>query len=252
MTNKVLAADRVNAMKHQYFGDINDYRKYGLLLGLSGRGVLRTGVCWMLTGPDGRSDGAAVSYLEDRQSFRHLAPDLFDFLYECIHIRLKRHTTLLEASGYLPSTRFFSRPMADDECARKAYFAKMLRHFTGVDLVFFDPDNGFEISSRPIGRTGASKYLYWTELCRTYEAGHSVLVYQHFPRENRPIFIRRIASKLIEQTGTDGVFSFRTPRVVFFLAAQQRHLEHFSVCAEAVAERWGVRHIAFQKHDYRG
>jgi hypothetical protein len=44
-------------MKNQYFGDINDYRKYGLLRGLSNRGEIRTAVCWMLTTDDGRGDG---------------------------------------------------------------------------------------------------------------------------------------------------------------------------------------------------
>ena len=39
-------------MKDQYFGDINDYRKYALLLELSGSGDICTGVCWMLTGAD--------------------------------------------------------------------------------------------------------------------------------------------------------------------------------------------------------
>jgi len=36
-------------MKNQYFGDINDYRKYGLLRGLSNKGEISTLVCWMLT-----------------------------------------------------------------------------------------------------------------------------------------------------------------------------------------------------------
>jgi hypothetical protein len=40
-------------MKNQYFGDINDYRKYGLLRILSDEGSMRTGVCWMLTRDDG-------------------------------------------------------------------------------------------------------------------------------------------------------------------------------------------------------
>jgi hypothetical protein len=41
-------------MKDQYFADINDYRKYGLLR-ILGEG-LRVGVCWMLTKPDGSGD----------------------------------------------------------------------------------------------------------------------------------------------------------------------------------------------------
>jgi hypothetical protein len=36
-------------VKHQYVGDINDYRKYALLRALSAGGANRIGVCWMLT-----------------------------------------------------------------------------------------------------------------------------------------------------------------------------------------------------------
>jgi len=35
-------------MKHQYFGDVSDYRKYGLLRGIQRHTNLRLGVCWML------------------------------------------------------------------------------------------------------------------------------------------------------------------------------------------------------------
>lgn len=70
-------------MKHQYFGDINDYRKYGLLRLLSDRGTITTGVCWMLTANDGGNDGNQRDYLVDRQQFRHFDPRLFDFLSGC-------------------------------------------------------------------------------------------------------------------------------------------------------------------------
>jgi hypothetical protein len=50
-------------MKDQYFGDVNDYRKYGLLRALSSVTRLPIGVCWLLTGPDSRSDGEFRRYL---------------------------------------------------------------------------------------------------------------------------------------------------------------------------------------------
>ncbi|MDO8501594.1 MAG: hypothetical protein Q7S20_07100 [Gemmatimonadaceae bacterium] len=52
-------------MKHQYFGDVNDYRKYGLLRILQQASGLRLGVCWMLTPDDTRTDGKFVAYLGD-------------------------------------------------------------------------------------------------------------------------------------------------------------------------------------------
>ena len=50
-------------MKNQYYGDINDYRKYGLLRSLTRDTGLHLGVCWMLTSDDERSDGEKVGYL---------------------------------------------------------------------------------------------------------------------------------------------------------------------------------------------
>jgi hypothetical protein len=35
-------------VKNQYFGDVNDYRKYGLLRVLTNGGEIKTFVCWML------------------------------------------------------------------------------------------------------------------------------------------------------------------------------------------------------------
>ena len=44
-------------MKDQYFGDINDYRKYGILRALQSKGQGTLLVAWMLTPDDGSRDG---------------------------------------------------------------------------------------------------------------------------------------------------------------------------------------------------
>jgi hypothetical protein len=69
-------------MKNQYVGDINDYRKYGLIRALSASGKLSTAVCWMLTGDDGRRDGEKTAYLGQPGKYRDHDPDLFDRLRE--------------------------------------------------------------------------------------------------------------------------------------------------------------------------
>lgn len=43
----------VHLVKNQYFSDINDYRKYGLLRLLTSGGKLKTAVCWILM-PEGK------------------------------------------------------------------------------------------------------------------------------------------------------------------------------------------------------
>src|SRR3954464_1849408 len=69
-------------MKNQYFGDVNDYRKYGLLRSLVLADGLRIGVCWMLTPDDHRPDGEKTKYLNPRseRNWRSLDPILYEFL----------------------------------------------------------------------------------------------------------------------------------------------------------------------------
>ncbi|TGU88066.1 hypothetical protein EN794_049725 [Mesorhizobium sp. M00.F.Ca.ET.151.01.1.1] len=67
-------------MKHQYVGDVSDYRKYALLRALSWGGANRIGVCWMLTPSDGRSDGGKLAYLQQSYRYRQFDPQLFDIL----------------------------------------------------------------------------------------------------------------------------------------------------------------------------
>ncbi len=71
-------------MKHKYFGDINDCRKYGLLRILAGGGKLKIGVCWMLTPDDGKRDGGFVGYLDQPDKWQGYDPELFDCLNQCV------------------------------------------------------------------------------------------------------------------------------------------------------------------------
>ena len=50
-------------MKNQYFGDVNDYLKYGLLRILADSGNNKIGVCWMLTADDSTRQGNNTRYL---------------------------------------------------------------------------------------------------------------------------------------------------------------------------------------------
>ena len=88
-------------MKNQYFGDIHDYIKYGLLRQLSGHGKLSTAVCWMLTQNDERQDGRRIAYLREPESWRGFDPPLFDCLRSAVLDRNLRDVEILENSGLL-------------------------------------------------------------------------------------------------------------------------------------------------------
>jgi len=235
-------------MKNQYFGDINDYRKYGLLRILTGWGEMSTAVCWMLTCGDGRSDGKFIKYLVQPEKWRCFDPDLYDKLRELVVAQGIRDVAKAEGAGIISSARFYNEILYDDGERRSRYFKSFRNAAQGCDLVFFDPDNGLEVKSKPFGRKGSSKYLYWDELDCTFSGGYSVLVYQHFPREKREHFIARIAKEIGEKIETLRVYSFRTARVVFFLLPSERHVATFERNVCRVSELWGCQ-IKIQRHE---
>jgi hypothetical protein len=225
-------------MKNQYFGDINDYRKYGLLRALTNRGEIKTAVCWMLTPDDGRGDGSRIQYLSQPDDWCPYDSDLFCHLEKAVLHREVRNVADVENSEILPSCVFLSDVVPDDEEGREAYFQRLTELARGCDLIFFDPDNGIEVESKPYGGKDSSKYLYWHEIEDFWSAGHSLLVYQHFPRVERASFIEDKARQLMDRTNAPELISFRTTHVVFFLLPQRNRLHCFRERSEEVARRW--------------
>ena len=225
-------------MKDQYFGDLNDYRKYGLLRALVGEAALKLGVAWMLTPPDGRADGSRVAYLDQPDRFRACDPPLFDALRASVHRRQIRRVSEVQRARLLPGALFEDNLVPDAAPAREAAFQRLLDRFRATDLIFFDPDNGLEVKSRPWGRRGSSKYLFWREVVATFHRGHSVLIYQHFPRVARAGYSARLAQELSSRVGAARVFRFHTSGVLFLLASQARHVCRLEQAANRVRSGW--------------
>jgi hypothetical protein len=211
-------------VKNQYFGDVNDYVKYGLLRFIAADSGLKAMLCWMLTPDDDRGDGGKLQYLREPGRWRHHDPELFDALQGMSLARMDRRSiSLIEQTNLLPRTSFFSEILADDAFARRGYFDGLWRNAAGADFIFFDPDNGMEVDSVPLGRQGSSKYLYWCEARDTYRRGHSLVLFQHFPRVKRDHFIEFLANRTIQETGAAKVIALRSINAVFFLVPQPRH-----------------------------
>ena len=204
-------------MKNQYFGDVNDYRKYGLLRTLANYGQLKIGVCWMLTADDGRTDGKFTTYLDKPQRWRQYDPQLFDLLYQWIAADRRRNVLLAENEKVLPGVSFHSKLLTASGDKRATYFDEMGEQLAGCDLIFFDPDNGVEVKSIAKGRRNSEKYIYWDEIVKTFQAGHSILLYQHFRREERTAFIQRIVTELQARLNPSKIYWFRSSQVVYCL-----------------------------------
>jgi hypothetical protein len=225
-------------MKNQYFGDINDYRKYGLLRALQSSGGDSLLVAWMLTPDDGGRDGGFRSYLEAPDTWAKYDPDLFAGLARLLHSAPQPSVSLIEGSELLPRANYHSVPVPDGRRERDAWRDDLLRAASGVDLVFVDPDNGIEVPSKPVGRKSSSKYVAWQEVQAFWEAGCSLLIYQHFRREPRVAFAGRLVAELRKRTGACFSGAFRTPHVLFLLAAQERHARRFAEVASLLLPRW--------------
>lgn len=228
-------------MKNQYFGDINDYRKYGLLRGLQSGGKLRLLVAWMLTPEDGGRDGGLRSYLRQPEKWRRFDPRLFDGLAAVLRSASTPRVSLIEDSGLLPGSRFYPAVVPDTRRERGVWWEGLMDSASGADLVFVDPDNGIEIPSKPVGRADSSKYVAWSEIEQLWATGCSVLIYQHFRREPREGFAARMAAELRRRTGARFAHAIRTAHVLFLLVSQAQHEEDLQSAVSCLSKRWEGR-----------
>jgi hypothetical protein len=223
-------------MKNQYFGDINDYRKYGLIRILSAE--LSTTFCWMLTPDDPRPDGHRIHYLYDPSTWRKYDPEVYDFLYDHVIENKTRRVSSLESSNLLTNCSFFNKTIDDNPSNRSIYLKNLLKFADSSSLIFFDPDNGIEVKSVPFGRKRCSKYLYFTEIQKTYQAGHSILIYQHLPPKPRLPLVNEISRKLKDITEIKQIFVYWTQFVVFILLPQLEHKRYFTSNNVVVNNNW--------------
>ncbi len=237
-------------MKNQYFGDIYDYVKYGLLRRLSNYGESSTALCWMMTSNDGREDGDRTGYLEEYEGWRGFDPGVFDCLTSAVD-RGERNTRIIERSGLLPNTRFYPHILTDNPDTRKAFMDGFLKRSQGKRLICFDPDNGLEVKGVKSGTKDSSKYLYLSEVTRSFKEGHSLLIFQYMPRERREPFIAKTASRLSEKTGSSLVYSFHVCKAwaTFFLVSQNDH--QYEEAVAQVETAWKER-ITTTRHQFAG
>lgn len=225
-------------MKNQYFGDFNDYIKYSLIRNLSGEGDLRTSICWLLTYDEETTDGNKRKYLEQSNMWRAYDPVVFDFLSMTLEKRIKRNTQLVEKSSLLPNIEFFNDLIEDDAEKRELFFQRFSQLSHASDLIFFDPDNGLEIKSVQKGKRNSSKYVFWDEVRTFYEKGHSIMIYQHFPRQKRNKYIENVIEKADQILSPGNIITYSTPYVLFLLLIQLKHDNKLMINSKKIARSW--------------
>lgn len=224
-------------LKHQYVGDISDYRKYALLRALSWGGANCIGVCWMLTPEDGGMDGRKLAYIRQPEQHRRFDPELFDILAHAASEPDRRRLQTIEDSGAIAGALYYNETLPDDAAGRVAFIERCALQFRDAELVFFDPDNGLEVSL-PKGRKNSSKYLYLDEVAAFYEAGKSLLIYQHFPHVERSAFMVQRTQQLRGIAPGCAVWAFTTAHVAFFLLIHPESPARLAIAAMETSGRW--------------
>jgi hypothetical protein len=228
---------RGGRVKHQYVGDINDYRKYALLRALSVGGANRMSVCWMLTPDDGGADGGKLAYLGQPERFRQFDPELFDILAHAASEPDRRRLQTIVDSGTIAGALYYNEMLPDEAVGRAAFMKRAATELHEAELIFFDPDNGLEVSL-PKGRKNSSKYLYLDEVAAFYASGKSLLIYQHFPRVERQAFLASCTGRLRGAAPGCAAWAFTTAHVVFFLLVHPEAPARLAVAAMEASARW--------------
>lgn len=205
-------------VKVQYLGDVNDYRKYALLRLLAGAG-LKIGVNWLLTPDDGGPDGNKRGYLARPGEFGSYDPDLFDFMERIPDQPTFSDFQQVERAGIIPGAAYFDRFVPVGTEARAAFHAASMEQFASSDLVFFDPDNGIAVRSTSKNRVNGIKFVFDDELEDHYQAGRSLLIYQHFPRIERLKFIESVGTRLRRLAPDSQMWVCHTSHVLFAIVA---------------------------------
>ena len=183
-------------MRHNYVGDEGDYAKLALLRALEGHGQL--GVNWYLTvheegeGTPGGADGNKLAHLQEGdEDWLYLDDALLVQMRRSLErwIRGDRHIAHLEAmlpgavvfAGELPTGDPRYSP-AQREARRQQWHRDALAALAGADVVFVDPDNGFEVKSHGPRSKRRCKYAAYSEVADYLARGQAVVAYQHRPR----------------------------------------------------------------------
>lgn len=222
-------------MKNQYFGDIGDYGKYGLLRFLAERGV-KIGVNWYLTPDDGSNDGKILGYLKNKKDRQH-DPELFDFIGKKIEAGV-RSVSFVEEYSIVPGASYYNETVGVPN--RTIWHQQGLKRFADRELVFCDPDNG-TIGKKSINSKGADKYIAPLEIADYYNQGQNVVYYcQRARRTNEAWLETKTEMKRYLPNANIYVLTFHrgTQRSYVFVLHPEDYSRYTELFAEFEQSSW--------------
>jgi hypothetical protein len=223
-------------MKNQYFGDQTDYIKYGMLRSLAECGA-QLGVHWTLTDDDGSSDGSRTRYLKAPSDWRHYDPEIFDAICQRVDFG-DRRLQLVEELSFVPNAIYSFDKWELSPDGRLKSIRDLLNRLPQNSIVFLDPDNGLEVASARKGKPGSSKYVFLDEVLPFWQSGHSIIIYQHYPRVQRVPYVQQQLARLKSVLPGMHDAALLTSHVAFLACIAEQHREIVTNAFVGISQRW--------------
>lgn len=237
-------------MQNRYVGDVGDFGKYGLLKSLctanrTNSSNLTLGVIWYLVPDESHNDdGMRTKYLNLNKSdnkFRKCDPHLYDKLADIVHHN-KRNVLNIQKNNILPSnTYFYDKILTFDGIHSIGSKAKNMRLGLRIkwlqgaskvtskcDIIFVDPDNGFEVKTVKRHHKRGPKYTFFDELLPYLQKKQSLVIYQHTNRDTKDNQINKRFSQINEilTEGNNNAFALHYgASQVFFVIPAKNHTD---------------------------
>jgi hypothetical protein len=156
-------------MKNRFYGDINDYIKYGILDILSKK-YTSIGINWYLTDDQhgNPKHGNDIRYLNKRDKWGICNPRILPLLEQRV-IANQRNIAFCKTDGVINFQAEHADKLPDNaprsiyQNERRVWHSNALKTLNDCDLVFFDPDIGIKsrLASDPVR---ASEYCELNEI----------------------------------------------------------------------------------------
>lgn len=216
-------------MKNQYFGDVRDLFKYDLLQRILNEmsSLQRLAFIPMLTKYDPkRGDGNKRDFDRAKKGGRPGTNNdrLVKFLEGYKEIdRNKRDFT--EIGEYFKSESIevviYKGHEYFDKMSREEYFKNIPGEYLNNPLIFVDPDIGLQIGNP------TEKHVLYQEVKYLYDRmdeDSTLMIYQHFPREDHTKYLSRRTNELKEQTKNLPIW-ITDNEIIFFLLTKNDELK---------------------------
>lgn len=193
-------------MKNQYFADATDYTKYSILRQFPDTPKI---IYWMLTKDDNPNYLRKLKYLESRPC-ASFDKNLWDHLLKCVKNDW-RNVSFIE--GWLGKVVHYEKRSIDDWVKRKVISNDVISMSGKDQIVFLDPDNGYEIPSCLEGTSGSSKYVYDFEISGLLEKGAVVILFQHLRMGQK---VNNMIHQFSDQWKSYNGFAVRTNYALYY------------------------------------